>query len=393
MEFRYFTDGESRISSRIVLSPTGEWEILYAKCPSGHLHLLGVYQHQRHILAATDWVHDRRAAKLVYEIAVKMGWRERERHKFILLGADPEFEAFDPLRGVTDDLPGSGFFGTDDGDVDEDGSQEIVELHPLPSAEPRTVYARIRSLAQEWERRTGYRACLAGHRFPIGFHIHVGVEDGCALTSSVETLDKFINAVDREIGWLVELSGRARGDYAKRCSWEPKWHGLEYRTLPASVLAFEELAVWTMRVVKAIARGNKVPAMSATARKQADQIREAERSGRPFTFGLQPLEMADRQHQVTLHRHDTFCAHWAKWAREMAGRPRASVLLFGFDRARGLVTNSPELAERFGWKYIPFRLEREEEIQIGLPYDVRVSFDQEVADFITNLILQEPERG
>jgi hypothetical protein len=299
----------------------------------------------------------------------------------LLLGADPEWEEFDPATGRII-YPSGTRFDADEGSVGVDGAGTVVEARPRPSNHPELLYDRIIHLARIWESRSGHRACLAGHRYASGCHIHVGAGPNYRLTGDFWG---YVCEVDRRIGRLVHLSGGARGGYARRREWRPQPWGCEYRTLPSAVLADRAVAVWAMGVVLALASGRRPPYYRRHVREAVDRIADAVVSGHPFTFGPEPLAVLPPAPEppapeppvpdrpcVILSAEDHWHDAWRVWARalERAGRVLRPVRLFGLRQSRGLVTTSPAVAEAFGWH----RLEEEtaRTWTIGLPYAVRV---------------------
>jgi hypothetical protein len=288
----------------------------------------------------------------------------------ILLGGDPEFEAYDPSTGNVvvapawqDSVPGVGSIGLD-------GCRLVAELRPEPAQEPVTLYQRIRALAARWEEKTGLQVCLSGHRFPIGCHIHIGTGHPFRL---VGDWGEFIKDLDLVLGSLVNLSGAARERYRVRRAYEVKSWGVEYRTPPAAILACPELALWAFRAALAITRGDAPPKRSHHVGRAVKELRAAIRSGEPFTWELRRLE---RRLTVTLSDRDTWSAGWAAWLRDLQPRLRGqSVHFFGMAEHRGLATNWWRLAQTTGWALhqdVRSPSAPPNSFEIGLPYAVRV---------------------
>jgi hypothetical protein len=334
-------------------------------------------------------VHDRCSSAAIHHIAAVMGWRRRWPEYppgEILLGADSEWEVWDPdWRGVVRPESADCFDNDDFGEVGIDGSGDVLEARPKPTDNPEELYWRIRTLILEWEHRTQKRACLSGHDYPIGAHIHVGAPKGYQLEGNFQ---KFVEAVDRRIGFLLKLSGKARGEYRKRRAWRSKSHGLEYRTLPSAVLAFEELAIWAIRVIRAIAKGEAPPRWDPTVRNLFDQVLEAVRSGYPFSFELEDLEIFVARPKLTLQ--DDWAREWHMWASELnsSGRVLQNALLFGFAENRGDVTNDDVIAQVQGWRLIDYDHPSSIRPAIGLPRRVRMAWDADLARLIEDRLIQ-----
>lgn len=368
----------------------GEW-VRIVVADEDSLRVAGFYNPQTHTLVATDWVHDARSAAAIHHIAEVMGWQQKQEPKDqpgeILLGADSEWEAWDPRsRKVVRPDPSEDCFSCDEfGAVGIDGSGDVPEARPKPTGDPAELYWRIKTLALEWEHRTKKRVCLAGHQYPIGAHIHVGAPDGYELEGPFR---KFVAAIDRRVGFLLELSGKARGDYRERRAWRPQPHGLEYRTLPSAVLALEDLAVWAIRVIHAVAKGENPPRRDRKIKNLFDEVLEAECSGCPFSFDLEDLEKAAARPELILR--DDWAGEWQAWASELnsSGRVLQDALLFGFAESRGDVTNDEEIARAQGWELIAYDHPSSIRPAIGLPRRARMAWDEQMALLIEARLIQ-----
>jgi hypothetical protein len=294
-----------------------------------------------------------------------------------VLGGDPEFEAFDPVAGRVVPPPGRYEHVEDTGDIGLDGARTVAELRPYPANDPEALYRRIRTLADRWEQLTGLQVCLSGHRYAAGCHIHIGaayphqlVGDWC----------EFIKDLDLVLGGLVKLSGQARGEYRVRRAYRTKAWGVEYRTLPAAILAFPELAIWCFRTALAVAKGEQPPKRDTATGLAVKRLREAVRAGAPFTWGLRRLE---KRLIVSLADRDTWSNGWRRWLLDLQPRLASqSLYFFGMAEWRGLSTNWWRLAEMTGWT---LRQDVEPSapagaFPVGLPYAVRI---QESPDELT----------
>jgi hypothetical protein len=338
-------------------------------------------------------VHDERSAAAIHHIAAVMGWKRKKEPEDspgeILLGADPEWEAWDLRRQeVVRPDPDEDCFGDDNfGAVGIDGSNNVLEARPKPTGDPWMLYWRIKTLAIEWEHKTKKRkrVCLAGHQYAIGAHIHVGAPIGHELEGPFQ---RFVADVDDKVGFLLELSGKARGDYRERCAWRLKSHGLEYRTLPSAVLALEDLAVWAFRVIHAVAKGETPPQWDRKIEESYDAVLEAIRLGYPFSFNLENLEKAVAPQELILR--DDWASEWRAWASELNsnGRVLRDALLFGFAESRGDVTNDEAIAQVQGWRLIDYDYPSSIRPAIGLPRSARMAWDEKVALLIEARLIQ-----
>jgi hypothetical protein len=374
---------------RWVKDPHGKW-IQIVVDDGNSLNFAGFYNPETHTLVATDWVHDERSTDAIHHIAAVMGWQQKRGLEDppgkILLGADSEWEVWDPRRREVVRPDQESCFGHDEyGEVGIDGSDNVPEARPNPTSDPEELYWRIRTLAIEWERRTRKRVCLAGHRYAIGAHIHVGAPAGYQLEGP---LQEFVDAVDRRVGFLLKLSGNARGEYRQRRAWRTQPHGLEYRTLPSAVLAIDKLAVWAIRVIHAVATGKKPPRWNEKLKEIFDNVLAAVHSGRPFSFDLEDLGSAAAPPELILR--DEWAREWQAWAAELnsSGRVLRDALLFGFAENRGDVTNDDAIAQAQGWKLIAYEYPSSIRPAIGLPRSVRIAWDANMARLIEARLIQ-----
>jgi hypothetical protein len=287
----------------------------------------------------------------------------------ITIGGDPEFEAWDPSAGCVV-LPPSRHEHVDDtGDIGLDGARTVAELRPYAANDPEALYRRIRTLADRWEQITGLRVCLSGHRYPAGCHIHIGASYPHQLVGDWEA---FIKDLDLVLGGLVKLSGQARGKYRVRRAYRAKAWGVEYRSLPAAILAFPELALWCFRTALAVAKGEQPPKRDTATGLAVKRLREAVRTGDPFTWDLRRLE---KKLAVTLSPRDTWSDGWRRWLFDLQPRlARQPIHFFGMAEWRGLATNWWRLAEMTGWALyqdVEAPNAPEGAFPVGLPYAVR----------------------
>jgi hypothetical protein len=298
----------------------------------------------------------------------------------ILLGADPEWEAWDPRSRYIVRPMLAGAFDAEDGSVGVDGSGLVPEARPDPTDDPYELYARIVRLMREWETRTRCRACLSGHTYAIGCHIHVGAPSDCVLDGH---LYRYVVHLDRRVGDLVRLSGRARGGYASRREWRYQPHGLEYRTLPSCILALEDVAVWVFAVAYAFATGRTPPRRSKRVTSAISAIADAVQAGTPFGFGLVDLRTLSVPACVDLS-DDYWCVEWRDWAFTVSVRAIRPVRLFGYAATRGNITNDSWIAEQLGWEYV----DDPRNGDIGLPRSARLEMDERVARVLEQRLIQ-----
>lgn len=385
----FFDDLDGALKKHTVADPNGEWIRIDVR-HGGVARLAGVYNPTQHTLIATDWVHHPNSIQAIYEIAAALGWKpkESEGEQKILLGADPEWEAWDPRSRSVVRPRSRDCFHSKLGEVGIDGAGTVPEARPTPGEDPAELYYRIKNLAKEWEGRTGLRVCLAGHTYAIGAHIHVGAPAGYYLAGS---FDDFVSEVDKHIGFLVNLSGAARGAYKVRRAWRAQPWGLEYRTLPSAVLAVEDVAVWAISAIRAVARGEQPERCTRRIRSAIRDIREAVTAQIPFSFDLENLVHLTLTPGGIILSSDEWNDAWREWVEQVntTGRVRGRVLLFGFRSSRGLVVNDAQIAAELGWQHIDFSYRLGVyDISIGLPRRARVVWDENIARALERRLTQ-----
>ena len=177
-----------------------------------------------------------------------------------MLGADPEFGFLDThghsisASEVVQDEKHETTFGLD-------GSNEVAEIRPAPSANPFTVVANIgralRQGAAEHTGTTGYvwKAGSSVDGSPIGGHIHFGtkaLKGGYDLTQCLATLDRYL----AQTLILLEDPEEARerrdqGSYGRLNDHRDQKHGFEYRA-PSSWLTSPYIASGVLCLAKAV---------------------------------------------------------------------------------------------------------------------------------------------
>jgi len=345
---------------------------------------VAVYFPNQHLLAAVDFVHDTTYRQFFMRMMEALGIQPEYpeyvadgEEGSITWGADPEFEVWDPRRGrvvYAADVIGNGF-SYPCARIGLDGAQDVAELrYSFPLEDPEDIVRIFYETVRDWEDETGYRACLSGHEYPIGCHVHIGAPDGYALEGSIH---RAIVEIDRRVGYVLGLSGRARGLYRERAAYETKVYGFEYRTPPSAILADYDTAVMFLKSIQRIIDGGK--AMWGLSRKLSE-LRELVESGEPFGLDCEILEREPCR--VICDPGFDFSATF----RAIAGNFCVSreVQLFGYARERGLITNCPSLARAMGWgrTYSPGAC-RGGWCRIGLPWEIRVS--ENTDDIITLL--------
>jgi hypothetical protein len=213
--------------------------------------LIGLYLPDKNILIVGDWSHSvygvNYATHLFESVITRLDLlpmkkevvRKRRRPRVsITLGSDPEFELINVSTGQV--IYASGKLrssSTQKGGIGVDGAGSQVELRPLPAPTPEEAVSNLKVLIERfYQLHPNYDLSVAGHRFPLGGHIHIGVgqtyEPPLAL---LKMLDDFIGEP------TLNLSGRARGIYKRLGAKESKRWGFEYRTAPSVIFVTPEI--------------------------------------------------------------------------------------------------------------------------------------------------------
>ena len=160
------------------------------------------------------------------------------------VGADPEMELTrnnvviraDTNLGIEDSLRSQ---------IGYDGQSSILEFRPRPGT-PGKVVQNIRKLVKEFAQRwPSYDLTDTGAKFPLGGHLHVGVDQEIQPPRQLVTLlDDFVGRA------TIELSGPARGGYKSMGNIRSQPHGFEYRTTPASVFQNPMITFIVLKLVK-----------------------------------------------------------------------------------------------------------------------------------------------
>lgn len=173
--------------------------------------------------------------------------------KEIVFGADPEFDLISvhgsPIRAgtVLRGAPASSTLIEGAGEIGLDGD-EIGEIRVLPTGDARTLIARTVKLYDCAARIAGKRgAYLALGAFEAcGFHIHVGAPIAMPLD------ERFWRCLPCEMD-VRKLNPPSRGVYARGGLSRFKDYGVEWRDLPASVMATEQSRAALCQLISDIA--------------------------------------------------------------------------------------------------------------------------------------------
>ncbi|MBT9164381.1 MAG: hypothetical protein DDT23_00376 [candidate division WS2 bacterium] len=211
--------------------------------------VMGFYDPVNNVLITSDWTHSSENFPLIEEIMLAIRWIKETPSdlwqeiglktlafankelisKKITLGADPEFEL---LRDGWI-VPAEEYFSSLQSRIGCDGSGHQLELRPSASSSSEELVKKVASLISEVYSE-GFTLSTEGDEFPLGGHLHFGVENFS--TSYVELLDLFLG------GLLLPLSGEARGSYRRLGKYETKDWGFEYRSLPSAIFASPKIA-------------------------------------------------------------------------------------------------------------------------------------------------------
>lgn len=374
-------------------------------------------------LILTDWSHDEITVSRAQEAWPLLRQEMRLRRLAaspvlpkvepapVTVGCDPEFEM--SIRGRVK-RASSMFNGDSGGELGVDGSGEQVEMRPPYSEDPSVVVQRLRDIMAEFNRVFPDAALsTAGHVYPLGGHIHLGVEElvrdrRTPPSSLIGIMDDFLGKA------TLPLSGKARGGYAHLGRYENKPWGFEYRTPPAAIFVDPEIARISLAICQGIVvtylKGNSIryqdPPMADDYTRICDLTCEDTEKfvnflenysskgleqgqvlaywlGKDIIPGLPPNHPVIRE----------FRDEWNPAVRELACpqleqglaslSPEDSskideIILYGLNRDRGLVSNLPILGMRIMSPSVPLLFGNEDGgigLYVGLPYIVRKYID------------------
>ena len=256
-----YDDDDMRMfyDNRMIISDSGEywgWDDIDAIQINVNGRFAGYYQPSKNNIYASDWTHSPNTVKIFKEIwptlITELELKPIDKHGVcleideVLVGCDPEFELIDNTGNVIE----AGLIIDDDDcecSIGLDGSSDQVEIRPEPGT-PRQVIKNIRNLIKEFsEDYDEFDLCDAGHTYPLGGHIHVGIgREYKPPAELVELLDDFVGRP------TLKLSGDAREEYWQLGSYRKQPHGFEYRTPSASAFHDPVVAYCALQATKNI---------------------------------------------------------------------------------------------------------------------------------------------
>jgi hypothetical protein len=130
-----------------------------------------------------------------------------------------------------------------------DGNEEIAEIRPGYSTSPIDLTAKIRTVLEYGHEQKPDLEFYAGHyvdNYPIGGHIHLGVEPTVEI---VDALDTVLSSLSEIIDDKEQVTKRRETGYGKRRAYRGKSYGMEYRT-PGSFLLSPTIALVTFTLAK-----------------------------------------------------------------------------------------------------------------------------------------------
>jgi len=224
---------------------------------------MGLYIPNNNILIVGDWSHSaygiRFIDKILYDALVdrldlmplqRVIIRKRRRPRLMIqLGSDPEFELVS--RYSNEVVNASSKIKTTshpEGGLGRDGAGSQVELRPRAATTPEEAVDILKHLLERFYRMyPAYDLGVAGHSYPLGGHIHIGVGRTYVPPQHlVKMLDDFIGAP------TLNLSGKARSGYKTLGAYETKGWGFEYRSAPALIFMTPEITRLAYKIAQNI---------------------------------------------------------------------------------------------------------------------------------------------
>jgi len=226
--------------------------------------LIGVYVPSNNVLITGDWSHTAYGVQYVenfianqlierlglVEIERRIERKRRRPQIAVTIGADPEYELIDLTNNTV--IRASGRIMSERhgayGGIGLDGAGSQVELRPTASEDVDVVVNNLAELVKRfYVRHPNSQLGVAGHVFPLGGHIHVGV------SRSYDPPKQLLSILDDFVGIpTINLSGSRRAHYKKLSAVETKHWGFEYRTPPAIVFQNPEITRVVFKIVKNI---------------------------------------------------------------------------------------------------------------------------------------------
>lgn len=180
------------------------------------------------------------------ENSITAGYSKKSTGKrlTVSLGADPEFEVIKNGRVVKADTALQ-INNHTSADIGLDGAMSQLEFRPKPGT-PQQVVKNIRHLVKKFSQKyPEFDLTDAGHRYPLGGHIHVGVGQQIDIPRElISLLDDFIGKP------TIELSGGARSSYKTLGAARSQPHGIEYRSTPTAVFQNPRMTHVTLTLMK-----------------------------------------------------------------------------------------------------------------------------------------------
>ena len=174
--------------------------------------------------------------------------------RLVSLGGDPEFELGSESEFP---IPASSYFPFS-GEIGTDGCEEILELRPREGKNPKEFQSHFRRVLRRFkEEFPGLGMSTKGDSYPLGGHIHFGIANWTELSweTCKEIIKRVVYRIDDYLGdFFIDWSGRARGSYASRNSYQDKDWGFEYRTPPAAIFASPQILDITLKAMWGIAK-------------------------------------------------------------------------------------------------------------------------------------------
>lgn len=164
--------------------------------------------------------------------------------ELLTLGCDPELVC----RMNGEFTPASSYFRFRSS-MGLDGNEEIAEIRPGFCTSPIDLTAKIRTVLEYGHEQNPDLEFYAGHYvddYPIGGHIHLGVE---ATLDIIDGLDIVLSSLSNVIDDEEQVIQRRESGFGKVKAYRNKSYGLEYRT-PGSFLLSPAIALATFTLAK-----------------------------------------------------------------------------------------------------------------------------------------------
>jgi hypothetical protein len=267
--------------------------------------------------------------------------------------------------------------------IGRDGAGDQVELRPSPSEKPIKIIKEIKMLLKQIR---DIPLSWKGDEYPLGAHIHIGLPMELRNDKNYAIISEFLDEI---IGkYVINLSGRARGKYKVLTAWEEKPWGFEYRSMPSYIFSTPRLGYLILKLIKKSVKeflkkgvieiqGGVMDWKRYLSDKEIEELISFLENQNEVHFLINKnWKIKPKKFLKTIFQDDWYIkiekfveSLLLKKQRFFLKHGIKNIVLFGFKKDRGLVSNIPlkDCLVIEGWDPI-----EAETLRIGFPYQFRV---------------------